>query len=291
MTVAHLTPDTLAARPAAPGRQGDRRVHPRAAARARSRRPTGLDADLAAPGDTTYSFTARRLRARPLGRSTPTACAGTSTDEPAELDAQAFVVEFAERARASPTRCCRPTSRSWPARSPARRGSCDHRTVDRRPSWSTRTTRPIEAGDDRGPPRVRRQQRPDRLRRSTTTRRTPPRPAARSGWSGWPPAASTPGCRWARGLDEDELYAGELDEATPRTASRSGCPTSASTRPTTCCLPRAPVAVAQQDRDHVRPRPRPPRPGAASARAPDELPRPAVDPDVLQRQPSRSGTT
>ena len=159
-----------------------------------------------------------------------------------------------------------------------------HSTATRRRAGPRRL--PDDRGrDDRGPPGVRRQQRPDRLRRSTTTPPTRRRPAATSGCSGSPPAASTPGCRWAR--------------ASPR---RSCTPASSTRRPRALekrvrdlgldpadylLLPVHPwqwrnkLAITFAP-DVAR------RDLVLLGEGPDALPRAAVDPHLLQRQPPRA---
>ena len=109
----HLTPADDGTRPPRPRREGHRRVHPRAAAQARRR-----DGDELAPRPRTArvrvhgtAAPAGALGGRPGRRSTRTV-----DGEPVAVDAQDFVVDCTTGS-ASPTTCCRSTSRRSPARS------------------------------------------------------------------------------------------------------------------------------------------------------------------------------
>ena len=91
------------------------------------------------------------------------------------------------------------------------------------------------------------------------------------------------------GRTEEELYAGRARPGDPRRASSSGCrDLGLDPDDYLCC--RCTRGSGEQGGDHVRARPGPPRPGVPR-RGSGRLPRAAVDPHLLQRQRTRSGTT
>ena len=180
-------------------------------------------------------------------------------DEPADLDAQAFVVEFAgvlgipdallptyleELASTLASAAWKLRHSTATARRPGRRRLPDPR-----------------GGDDRGTPVVRGQQRPDRVRpRRLRGVRTRDR-QRRSGWSGWPRAASSATWRSAPGSPRRSCTPASWTPTSARACSAGS--RDLGLDPADYLLAaRAPVAVAEQDRDHVRTRPGPARPGA-----------------------------
>ena len=237
MSVAHLTPDDPRPRAAAPGRQGDRGVRATSGcSRPVAEATTGWHADRAGRARDVHASRARRLALDHW--VVDAASLERHVDGRAGRARRAGVRRRVRRAcSASRTRCCRRTSRSWRARSRARPGSCAHQTRDRRPSWSTPTTRTIEAAMTEGHPAFV----ANNGRIGFGARRLhgvrPRDRQRRSGWSGSPPGASTPASPSATGRTEEELYAGELDDDDPRRVRASGCATSGSTRTTTCYLP------------------------------------------------------
>ena len=257
---------------------------PRAAARRPSRRrrlaarPSGrLDVPLHG----------RALPARPLG-GRPASIARTVDGEPADVDAQDFVVELRDALgipdELLPTYLEEIASTLASARVEAHAPpDADRRRPGRRRLPDDR------GGDDRGPPGLRRQQRPDRLRRRRLRRATRRRRAGR------PAACGSPCPREAhlapRPMASDERpLRGRARRATlARFAARLR---ELGLDPADYLyLPGAPVAVAQQARGHVRPRRRRARTSCCSARATDAHRAAAVDPHVLQHRAARSGTT
>ena len=136
----------------------------------------------------------------------------------------------------SPTRCSRCTWRSCRRRSPAPR-SRSHHGGPSATELPARRPPDRRARDDRGAPGVRRQQRPDRLRRSTSTPRTRPRPVPpiRPLWLGVRTAASH--LALGSGLDEDAFYLDELGAADARPVRGGAARPRARTRPTTGTCP------------------------------------------------------
>ena len=199
-----------------------------------------------------------------------------------DLDAQEFVVELAPAAR-DPGPAAADVPRGdrlapWPPPP----GSCG--TAGYRGRAGRRGLPGDRGGDDRGPPGVRRQQRPDRLRprrlRGVRPRGGRAGAAALAGRSTrrHPADAGT----WP---DEEEPVRRRAGAGDPRRGSPPGCAASGSTRPTTCYLPVHPWQwvnklavtfapdVARRDLVLL---------GAGRRRAPAA----AVDPDLLQPQPA-----
>ena len=248
----------------APGRQGDRGVRPRAAARARARRrrlparpPARLDLPVpraAATRSSTGSIDrglAHAHRRRRAGRRSTRRSSSSSSHDALGIPDRAAAGRTWRRSRAR-----------WPARP----GSSQHhrRTVGRPACDADFQT--IEAAMTEGHP-ASSPTTAASASGSTTTRRTRPRPVqpVRLVWL-------------AVRRDERTLSLGAgltRTSSTPpssaptrSTTSSSGCATSASTPPTTCYLPVHPWQWEQQARRHVRARRGPPRPRAARRRRP-----------------------
>ena len=129
----------------------------------------------------------------------------------------------------------------------------------------------IETGHDRGPPLLRRQQRPARLRRRTSTSRTPPRPASpvRLVWL----AAHRDHAdvhRRRRPRATTTLLCGELGEDDPATASRPTLPRPGPRPGRLPPHPRPPVAVVEQARRSPSPPRSPSSTWSASGEGDDE---------------------
>ena len=289
MNVDHLNPDTLArAQRHLVAKAIAEFCHERLLAPRWSRGElASLDATDRPAGHTTYTFAARRLAldhwaldAGILQRHVK--------DEPADARRAGLRRGVRRAARHPRARCCRPTSRSSPARSRAPRleAAPQDRPVDR----ARRRRLPGDRGrDDRGPSRVRRQQRPDRLR---ARRLRGVRPRDRQ---------STVRLVWLAARREHTRLSLARAAARPTTT-----PASSTTRP-------APASSSRLRRPRPRPRrlPLPARCTRGSGgnkvaitfapdlarrdlvllgEGPDQLPRAAVDPHLLQRQRTRSGS-
>ena len=233
-------------RPPPPRRR--RPPHPRALGAA----PTGCWSARPSPSSPTSGCSPRRRRRRrPLrrpqrrrrdpstasppaaapsttGRSTPTRSPGTGDGAELPLDALDFFIEL---------RSTLGLSDGDPAGLPG--GDLLHPGRHRATSSPSRTITAAELATrrlpghrdrhDRGPPLLRRQQRPARLRRRTSTSRTPPRPRARSGWSGWPRTATAPPSRPARASTTTRSCASELGAETLERFAGDHAPSWAST--------------------------------------------------------------
>ena len=278
-------PDAVAA-PTASSSQGARRVRPRAAAHARARWTTALRASAA----TTARPTASAPAGSPwtTGRSTRPPSPGTATATHARSTHWSFFVELRSR-------CCSPDDD--PAGLPG---------GDRPPPWPAPRTSVHAAGGpsrrarctptsrrsrrhDRGPPLLRRQQRPARLRRRRIPRVRPRGRRARSGWCGWPPHRDQPPSRSAPASTTTRSTADELGEATLGPVRGRCCATWAWTRPTTSTCRSTPGSGGTSCRSPSPPR-SPAAPGAPG-RGRRRVPRAAVDPHVLQHHATRTSTT